>query len=144
MRQNGTDSLQLEAYRVDDLNGTIGGIAPGQAGYAAAAAARDYRTDTGATVISGPGYGNYGEARITRVNPGDIVALHLTNASTGDSFWAFAAANETLNGANVTHLWSYGLNTFGWEDRSGGGDRDYNDLIVGIDFTSASGNGLIA
>jgi hypothetical protein len=36
------------------------------------------------------------------------------------------------------HLWNYGLNTWGWEDTYGGGDHDYNDLIVQIDFTSAS------
>jgi hypothetical protein len=144
IRQNGVDSLKLEIYKADDFNGTIGGIAPGQAGYAAAAAARDYRTESGTTVISGPGYGNYAEARLKGINPGDILAMHLTNASTGDTYWAFASANEMLNGAHVTHLWSYGLNTWGWEDRRNGGDRDYNDLIVGIDFTSASGHAFIA
>jgi len=40
----------------------------------------------------------------------------------------------------VAHLWSYGLNTFGWEDLYGGGDTDYNDLIIQLDFTSASGS----
>lgn len=144
LRQVTTDTLKLEAYKVDDFNGTINGIAPGQAGYATAATTRDYVTDNGTTVITGPGYGKYGEARLKGVNPGDIVALHLTNAGTGDSFWAFAAANEKVDGSNVNHLWSYGLNTFGWESTKGGGDRDYNDLIVGIDFTSASGHALIA
>lgn len=143
LRQNGTDSLKLEVYKVDDLNGTVSSIAPGQAGYAAAAAARDYRTDSGANVITGPGYGNYGEAKLKGVNAGDIMAMHLTNASTGDSFWAFATANEKANDISVNHLWSYGLNTFGWEDRKNS-DLDYNDLIVGIDVTSASGHGLIA
>ena len=43
----------------------------------------------------------------------------------------------------VGHLWNYGLNTWGWEDTYGGGDHDYNDLIVGIDFTSTAGHGWL-
>ena len=38
---------------------------------------------------------------------------------------------------------NYGLNTWGWEDMYGGGDRDFNDLIVQLDFTSAAGNGWL-
>ena len=94
--------------------------------------------------VTGPGYGNYGEARIKGVNAGNIVALHLTNATTGDSYWAFASANEKVDGKNVTHLISYGLNTYGWEAGRNGGDHDDNDLIVGIDFTSGAGHALIA
>ena len=30
------------------------------------------------------------------------------------------------------------LRVWGWEDTFGGGDRDYNDLVVGLDFTGAS------
>jgi hypothetical protein len=144
LRQVTTDTLKLELYKVDDFNGTIGGIAPGQAGYEAAAAARDYLTDNGSTVIAGPGHGNYGEARIKGVNAGDIVAMHLTNATTGDSYWAFAGANEKVDGKDITHLRNYGLNTSGWEAGKNGGDGDYNDLIVGIDFTSGAGHALIA
>ena len=52
-------------------------------------------------------------------------------------------ANETVNGAAVGHLWNYAQNTWGWEDMYGGGDRDYNDLIVQLDFTSASGSRVL-
>jgi hypothetical protein len=44
----------------------------------------------------------------------------------------------------VGHLWNCGLNTWGWEDTYGGGDRDYNDMVVQLDFTSAAGHGRIA
>jgi hypothetical protein len=44
----------------------------------------------------------------------------------------------------VGHLWNHGLNTWGWEDTDGGGDRDYNDMIVQLDFTSALGHGWLA
>lgn len=36
-----------------------------------------------------------------------------------------------------------GLDTWGFEDMPGGGDRDFIDLIVGIDFTSAAGHGWL-
>ena len=69
--------------------------------------------------------------------------MQLTNFTTGNTFSGFAQANETVNGQHVGHLWNYGLNTWGWEDTPGGGDHDYNDLVVGLDFTSASGHGWL-
>ena len=55
----------------------------------------------------------------------------------------FAQGNETVGGDQVGHLWNYGLNTWGWEADYKGGDRDYNDLVVQIDFTSAYGEGWL-
>ena len=41
-------------------------------------------------------------------------------------------------------IYSYGLNTWGFEDRPLTGDHDYNDLVVQFeDFTSHSGHGLL-
>ncbi len=69
--------------------------------------------------------------------------MRLTNHSSGQTYWGFAQANENINGQQVGHLWNYGLNTWGFEDLYGGGDRDFNDLVVQLDFTSASGNGWL-
>ncbi|WP_035716137.1 DUF4114 domain-containing protein [Azorhizobium doebereinerae] len=142
LRQNGADSTSVMFYKVDDLSGTISGVAPGDPLYAQLAALRAYQADGGGTQIESPGYGNYAEAHLTGVHQGDIIAMALTNG--GHTYWAFAQANEQVDANPVTHLWSYGLNTFGWEDVYGGGDRDYNDLLVQLDFTSLSGHGLIA
>jgi hypothetical protein len=144
MRQNGFAPLSLEFYRVDDLDGTIDGIAPGQVGYAAAAASRAYDTEAGSPTIAGPGYGNHGQADLVGVNSADLIAMTLTNQWQGTTYWAFAQANEKADGVPVDHLWNYGANTWGWEDMLGGGDHDYNDLVVGIDFTSALGHALLA
>jgi hypothetical protein len=144
MRSDGRDSLYLELYRVDDLEGTINGVAPGQPGYADAVASRAYATTSGGSLIKGPDYGAYGEARITGINAGDLVAMELVNSTHGTVYSEFAQANESIGGTPVAHIWNFGLNTFGWEDTYGGGDRDYNDLVVGVDFTSASGHGLLA
>ena len=143
IRQNGEDQLSLTLYRVDDLNGTINGLHPGDPGYEAAANARAYATTSGAMSIDGPGYGNYTQALLTDVDAGDLIAVKLINKTFGDTYWAFSQGNEQAGGAHVGHLWNYGLNTWGWEDTKGGGDRDYNDLIVGLDFASASGHGWL-
>jgi hypothetical protein len=139
IRQDGTDNLQLEIYRVDDLNGTIGGLAPGQAGYAAAAAARDYLTTSGGTTIAGPGYGNFLQVQLLDVDQGDILAMKLTDLTTGGVSWALSSANA----GRQTAIYAYGLNTLGFEDRPGLGDGDFNDLVVQFDFTSTSGHGWL-
>jgi len=143
VRQNGEDSLSVTFYRVDDLSGRIAGLDPGDEGYAAAAQARAYQLTSGGTSLNGPGYGNFGQAGLLHVNAGDLVAMRLTNNSSGQVYWAFSQANEKVDGHAIGHLWNYGLNTWGWEDTYGGGDRDYNDLVVGIDFTSAAGHGWL-
>jgi hypothetical protein len=144
MRQNGIDTVRLEIYRVDDLNGMIGNLAPGQTGYDVAAIGRAYETETGVMLITGPGYGQFEQVQIKGVDQGDILAMRLTNVTDGQTYWSFADANESSVGSKVTHLWSYGLNTWGWEDTFGGGDHDYNDLVVQLDFTSAADNAYVA
>ncbi|MPZ38506.1 MAG: hypothetical protein GEU95_10620 [Rhizobiales bacterium] len=143
LRQNGADSLTLSLYRVDDLSGAIDGLHPGDSGYAAAAQARAYQTATGGATVAGPGHGNYAQTGLINVDAGDLIAFQLTNTTKGHTYWGFVDANETVNGEHVGHLWNYGLNTWGFEDLYGGGDRDFNDLVVQLDFTSASGSGWL-
>jgi hypothetical protein len=140
VRQNGEDSLSVTFYRVDDLSGSIDGLSAGQAGYAQAAQGRAYQIAGGGTSFGGPGYGNYGQAALIDVDAGDMIAMKLVNQTTNNTYWAFAPGNEAVSGQSVGHLWNYGLNTWGWEDTRNGGDRDFNDLIVQFDFTSAYGN----
>ena len=143
VRQNGEDSLSVSFYKVDDYAGTINGLQPGQAGYAAAADGRAYQLASGGTSLAGPGYGNYAQAMLQNINAGDFIAMKLTNVSSSQTYWAFSQANEQVNGQSVAHIWNYGLNTWGWEDTKGGGDHDFNDLVVQLDFTSASGHGWL-
>ncbi len=140
MRQNGEDTVSVSFYRVDDYTGSIGNLKPGQAGYAEAAAARTYTTSASGTSLQGGGYGNYAQGQLLGVDAGDLIAMKLTNQSTGNTYWAFADANEKVQGEGVGHLWNYGHNTWGWEDQYAGGDRDFNDLTVQLDFTSAYGH----
>jgi hypothetical protein len=147
LRQTDTDNLAVRFYKVDDYTGSVGGVAPGAAGYAAAVANAAYTITSGGsgsdpTWLTGPGYGQYNTGTIT-VQPGDIIAMQLQNLTTGNTYWAFSHANETAGGQPVGHLWNYGLNTWGWEAGAGGGDHDFNDLVVQLDFTSAYGQGYL-
>jgi hypothetical protein len=143
MRQGGENSLQVTFYRVDDYRGTIDGKAPGHADYAALAGGRAYQTTDGVSGIVGPGYGQFNEVLLKGVDANDIIAMRLDNLTTGAHFWAFAHANETVNGQPAVHMINQGLNTWGWEDTFGLGDHDYNDLTVQLDFTSAHGHGWL-
>jgi hypothetical protein len=49
----------------------------------------------------------------------------------GDTFFAFAGAN----GDGISHFRSLGTNLFGLEDMRGGGDLDFDDHVVGFNFT---------
>lgn len=143
LRQNGENKLELSFYKVDDLAGTVDGKRPGEVGYEAAAAAHAYELQSGGRSITGPGYGNFDQTGILKVDAGDIIAMKLVNLTTGAHYWGFAHANEQADGRAVGHLWNYGLNTWGWEDQHGGGDHDYNDLLVQLDFTSGAGHGWL-
>lgn len=146
VRQGGaSESLSLLFYKVDTLDGVIGGIRPGEVGYGALVESRAYDLASGGNWLHGPGFGNYAQTLLLDVDHGDIIAMVLTNAHEGTlhTYYAFADANEQVSGVGVTHLWNYGLNTWGWEDLYGGGDLDYNDLLVQIDFTSTAGAGLL-
>ncbi len=144
IRQNGEDDLSLTLYRVDDLNGAIGGLHPGDAGYEAALHARAYHTTNGDTDDPRAGLRRLHAGRASARERRRPYSHGAHQQHHGDTYSAFAQANEVVNGQHVGHLWSYGLNTWGWEDTKGGGDRDFNDLVVGLDFTSASGHGWLA
>lgn len=139
VRQNGEDSLSVSFYRVDDLGGAIGAVTPGDVSYAAAAATRLYALQGGGTEMAGPGYGLFAQAQIVDIDAGHLVALRLTNHTSGQTYFAFAQANSD----RTAHLVNYGMTTWGFEDLDGGGDRDFNDLVVQLDFTSASGHGWL-
>jgi hypothetical protein len=141
LRQGTEQKVTVKFYRVDDFKGRIDGVAPGEKGYNAAANDRAYEMLSGKTGIKGPGYGKYKEKKLADIDSGDIVAMKLKQ---GDhTYWGFANANEKAHGEHVGHLWNYGLNTWGFESGYKGGDSDFNDLLVQLDFTSAYGSGWL-
>jgi hypothetical protein len=67
-----------------------------------------------------------------RVAGGAFYAPFAIVSSSQQTYFGFAAANTD----GVNHFKMMGANVFGLEDLYGGGDRDYNDLLVGLNFTS--------
>lgn len=136
LRQNGMNAVEVAFYRVDDYSGSVDGLRPGDAGYDTASAARAYQTSDGGSWIAGAGYGARSTAEVLGINSGDLIVMRLRSES--HDFYAFSQGNEIVNGQHVNHIWNYGLNTWGWEDLMGGGDQDFNDLVVRLDFIQSA------
>lgn len=135
LRQMAGEDARLQIYEVDDFAGTIDGVAPGEKGYGALACANAYATTGGATRIAGPGEGAFARHEFTGADAGDLIAMRVFTE--GGVLYGFAAGNGT--GKDDARLWNYGANVWGFETGGGkesgdGGDRDFNDLIVGFDF----------
>ena len=131
-------------YIVDDLNGTVDGLAPGAPGYAAAV----FDNGTFQTVFDsddGPGShqqiaigGNQTLAFFLIANGtvDDFVGSNPTNVP-GNSPVAFFSF-DTANPDNMDHVWSQPLpkvipidgTVLRWEDLVGIGDGDFDDVII--------------
>jgi Calx-beta domain/Domain of unknown function (DUF4114) len=127
-------------YKIEDVQGTI---------------------KVGTTLIK-PGEAGYREAVIqSRVTGIDLVGTNSQTITSNGNFQGgalyapFLIANGNSNNADysnvytayslgnadkATHVRLLGDNTFGFEDLYGGGDRDYNDIIVKATFANTPGN----
>ncbi|NJO19965.1 MAG: DUF4114 domain-containing protein [Spirulinaceae cyanobacterium RM2_2_10] len=127
-------------YRIDDVSGSIGGIAPGQAGYAQAAIQQRvgsielFVNNQSISSFSASLAGNALYAPFLIVN-GDPFAFINNNPDNTpglelQAYFAFTAANPD----GVDHVRLLGDNIFGFEDLPGGGDLDFNDIIVQVNL----------
>jgi len=127
-------------YRIDDLSGTVGGVTPGSSGYAQAAL--NARVSSISLSVGNQGIasssaslgGNAFYAPFILVDA-DINQFLEENPNNqgGDgpqAYFIFASANPD----GVDHIRLLGDNTFGFEDLPGGGDLDFNDLIVTVNI----------
>ncbi|MEQ9371187.1 MAG: DUF4114 domain-containing protein [Coleofasciculus chthonoplastes F3-SA18-01] len=114
-------------YVIDDSDGRIGGLLPGDSGYAEAAVRQ--RLDTNVGLPAGTLVAPFiiGDGTVE-----EFLAENPANQSSEDvmAYFAFIGANPD----GVDHVRLLGDNTFGFEDKFGGGDRDYNDLVVQVNF----------
>jgi hypothetical protein len=127
-------------YRVVDANGGIdingdgtADVLPGQNGYALAAV-RGRVSGTDLVVA------NQGTARFTgQLAGGGIYAPFIIsngtinqvlNGQTSQVYFPFLGANPN----QIDHIRLLGDNIFGFEDLPGGGDLDYNDVIVRVNL----------
>jgi uncharacterized protein YkwD len=109
-------------YTVDDaLTGRVGNLLPTDTGYAQAAinrAVASINSVSGTAVINSQNLAG-----------GTILAPFII-ANGAATYFAYIGANSD----KVDHIKLLGDNRFGFEDLAGGGDRDYNDVILGVKF----------
>jgi hypothetical protein len=141
-RLQGTVAMGREAefnsvagfYRSLDAQGTIVAadgvtrLRPGDVGYGAAALRSD-------NLVNQLGNLSVADDQISSrsfadVTGGTFLAPYVV--VNGNTFFAYGAANSD----GISHFRSLGNNLFGLEDIAGGGDLDYDDLVIGFNFTS--------
>ncbi len=117
-------------YTVLDGDGTVvaldgSRLKPGDAGYAAAA----LRTDNLFAPLTNL---KVADDQVTEINFEIKGGKQLAPFSkvNGETFFAFDDANND----GINHFRSLGKNQFGLEDLYGGGDYDYDDLVMAFDF----------
>ncbi len=128
-------------YVVDDTTGKIGTLKPGDAGYAQAAIARAV-----ANISKTEASGNY------QFDGGKILAPYLIANGTAADFLAKNAGNTgSTNGSipnayfiyadanpdKIEHIKAVGSYQFACEDTFGGGDKDFNDFIIQLNYKPA-------
>lgn len=130
---------------VDDSSGRIGGLRPEEPGYAAAALAHASRR------VLFYGRPNAGDAKALQLPAQRHIIFYFVQNATADTFLARNRGNQPGKGpvvffsikrANpdgVKHMIEKPANIFGFEDMTGGGDRDYNDLAVSMKIGTPQG-----
>lgn len=129
-------------YTIDDLTGRIGNLRPEDTGYAQAALER--------SIIDIQRDENFNQ----QMSGGDLLAPFIITNGNIEQFLSQNSNNNLLDGnplayfvfleANpdkVDHIRLLGDNKFGFEDLYGGGDRDYNDIVLQVNFTSGESLG---
>ncbi len=115
-------------YTIDDVNGKIDGLNMGDAGYAVAALRR--------AVVSG----KKDDSLSVQVNGGTLLGSFVIANSTIANVLAGTTgtnavffSNTVLGNPDQTdHVRLLGDNKFGFEDLWGGGDQDFNDIVLQV------------
>jgi hypothetical protein len=125
-------------YKIDDSQGTITdpltgiSIKPGDIGYTEAAiknrvAGIDLQAANQSTAtINGAFQGGSIFAPFILVNGSPDQLLDTNKSNDPAVYFAYLGANSD----GIDHIRLLGNNTFGFEDLPGGGDLDYNDIII--------------
>ena len=128
------DDSVLQWYEVSDADGAVqdrlsgSTLRPGDDGYLeaalrSAASIEDNRHELSHTDV---------EPLNQTLEGGRFYAPLITNQRSGHHYVAFAAAN----GDGLDHFTSFGANRWGVEDLFGGGDLDYDDMIISFSLGS--------
>lgn len=136
---------EIGVFKVEDANGRVAGMMPGEPGYAQAAVRTaqlvfSSRTPSGATqqlLFSG------GDRLVFVLIQNGTMASFLDrnphNVVGGGplAFFSLATANpDKFDHLRISHL-PDGTVLYAWEDETGGGDRDFNDVVFRVGATGS-------
>ena len=110
----------------DPLSGLM--LKPGEAGYASAAMRRAELISDNVLQLNNASIDSFS----VTLEGGAMYAPLITNKASGERYFAFAAANAD----GLAHYAAFGANGWGVEDIFGGGDHDYDDMIVRFNLNS--------
>lgn len=125
---------------IDTNNDGTADLLPGDAGYIQAAV-NQHLSGLGLNVPDGnkstfnstlSGGGLYVPFIIVNGRPDTVLNSDISANSNPDIYFTYLGANSD----RVDHVRLLGDNTFGFEDLRGGGDRDYNDLVVQVNMSA--------
>ena len=124
---------RLEVFKVDDANGSINGVLPGDVNWPTQVSSRNPQLVFDASTNSP------GDSTDLGFQGGDILSFRLTGCYSGTYFYSFPQANSDAK----LHMMSYQGSTgqpwqMDWEDQVGT-DYDYNDMD--INMTGVQGGG---
>ncbi|BAY84562.1 YD repeat protein [Calothrix parasitica NIES-267] len=138
---------EMGLFVVDDAQGRIGSILPGQPGYIEAALS-DSRRD----IIFARSQTS-GTAKTIELPAKSYVGFYLIQNASTESFLNHNPRNELNkeplaffffpqeNPDGIDHLQSVAANSFGWEDLTNGGDKDFDDLVFEYTFDTPTSGG---
>ncbi|MEO0970585.1 MAG: DUF4114 domain-containing protein [Cyanobacteria bacterium J06639_18] len=122
---------QVYFYAVDDITGSVGGIAVGEEGYLEATLSNlvssvfstsDDNTETGSIEFDAG----------SLVVPLIIADGNVDEALSGEAEVYFSYLGANSDNGSFDHIKLLDDNTFGFEDLPNGGDQDFNDIIIEI------------
>ncbi|MEC4987478.1 MAG: putative Ig domain-containing protein, partial [Oscillatoria sp. PMC 1068.18] len=144
---NANNINEIGVYIVDDPQGKINGILPGENGYQEAALSRSQVIFSALPTATSPVLNS---SRQLSFESGAYLGFYLVQNSTLDTVLAdlkagntpanifFASATNNLDNFDHLQVNSLAENTFSlaWEDLFGGGDADFNDLVMKVEMTT--------
>jgi disulfide oxidoreductase YuzD len=135
---------ELGVFTVDNDNGSVNGFTPGQAGYLAEVLKRSQVVFSALGETAQDQLLDRQESRYLNLPSGAKLGFYLVGNATTDDLragngnppvlFSFANSNNGLDNARFSQ--SGNITRIGWEDVMGGGDRDFNDLVVEIEAVS--------
>ena len=125
--RSATDNLALQFYEIKNIDGAVtdpisGSILlPGEPGYADAAI-NNANLNSNQLVLADASINSFDFT----LQAGKLYAPVLINEEQNELYFAIAGANRD----GLDHFNGVGANGWGIEDTFGGGDRDFNDIII--------------